>query len=302
MLCLLWEVTLAKAFDVQPGDPPAATDFNRVLLHASETPGSPYFLQVNCTDQSGIRSLELFPGDAATWNGRSQIKLPTAARSGLLKTLVDRGFSGFEDRYGGREQPPKSAAPARIDCRVWISIEGLEKSSVQMAGGEQDSPLSGLARELLDQAALYTDSAVTPVDLEDALQKLADGQLSPQILRLRFMDLPGAGNDSPGTLMRVVGGRLSRQAYAPGKLLEAPVVRPLESAQFIRLIAAIEDAQFTGFPANLWSDGPVELEVQVLAHGKVVLARQFSRLESARQSPVQQRFETLLVVLRELAE
>jgi len=302
MLGLLGQATQADADVFPPGEPAAAADFGRVLLHASETPGSPYFLHVSCTGQAGIRSLELFPGDAAIWNGRSQIMLPPAARTGLLKTLVDRGFSGFEERYGGGELPPKPAAPARIDCRVWLSVESLEKDSVQMAGGNPPSPLSRLATELLDQAAPYTSSAVTPSDLDDALAMLASGQLFPQVLNLRFMDLPGAGDEPRGKLTRIAGGRLSRQAYFPGKLLEAPVVRPLQSAQFTRLVAAIQTAQFTKLPANLWSDGPVELEVRVLAHGKVVLARPFSRLESARQSPAQQRFETLLVQLRALAE
>lgn len=296
-LLLPWGVALAEEGDVASGAPLAA-----VLQQASKTPESPYFLQVNCTGHKGIRSLELFPGVAAIWNGRSQIILPPSARSSLLKTLVDRGFSGFEDRYGGPEQATESAAPARISCRVRIAIQDLEKSSVQMGGGEQTTPLSDLAAELLDQAARYTDSAVTPVDLEDAMEKLSDGQLFPQILRLRFLDLPTSGDGNPGTLLRLVGGRLSRQAYSPGHSLEQPRVTPMEDNQYTWLIAAIQKAQLSGFPANLWSEGQVELEVQVLAHKKVVLARRFSRLESARPEPAQQRFDTLLLVLRELAD
>ncbi|HEY5775282.1 MAG TPA: hypothetical protein VIS57_04285 [Xanthomonadales bacterium] len=301
MLCLLWDVTLAKTGDVRPGDAVAAADLNIVLLHASATPESPYLLQVYCTDHSGNRSLELFPGAAAIWNGRSQILLPPSARSSLLRILVDRGFAGFEDRYGGAESA-KSEAAARISCRVRIEIENLEKRSVQMVGGKPATPLSDLATELLDQAARYADSAVTPVDLQDALEKLSDGQLFPQVLRLRFLDLPARGDDNPGTLLRLVGGRLSRQAYLPGRPLEEPRVTPLEDDQYTRLVAAMQKAQLAGLPANLWSEGTVELEVQVLAHKKVVLARRFSRLESASLESVQQRFDTLLFALRHLAD
>ena len=138
---LLSGVTQAEEGDLSFNDPGLA----QVLQRSSEAPGSPYFLQVDCTDQRGIRSFELFPGGATIWNRRSQVMLPVSARSVMLKTLLDREFSSFEDSYGGRERPEKSAAPAKITCRVRIDIQGFEKSSVQMAGGEQSQRLLVLA-------------------------------------------------------------------------------------------------------------------------------------------------------------
>ena len=226
--------------------------------------------------------------------------LPPIARSTLLTRLIERGFAGFEDSYGGREQPAQPAAPARITCRIRIEIQNLAKSSVQMAGGEQSAQLLDLAAELLDQAERYVDSAVTPVDLQDALEKLGNGQLAPQILSLRFMELPPRDSGNPGVILRLSGGSLSNQAYAPGQPPAAPTVKPLGRDQFARLIAAMRTEQFASLPANLWSESQTELEVQVLAHRKVVLARRFGRLESTRQEPAQQRFDALLHVLGEL--
>ncbi len=296
---LLWGVTLADEGGVSSrGSDRLGIEFQRAL----EAAEGPYHLQVNCTDQKGIRSLELFPEGAAIWNGRSQILLPYSARTGLLETLDEQGFAGFDDSYGGGQQPAESKAPARITCRIRIEIQNMEKSSAQMAGGEQSTQLLNLAAELLDQAERFIDKAVTPVDLQDALDKLQDGQLAPQVLRLRFMELPDPGNNNPGFILRLVGGDLSHQAYAPGQRVAKPVVKPLVHEQFTRLIAVMREEQLTSLPANLWSNETLELEVQVLAYKKVVLARRFSRLDTNRQEPEQQRFDKLLSVLRELAQ
>lgn len=295
-LLLLWHVALAEETSVPANDP-----LTIVLRQSLETPEIPYFLQVNCTDQKGIRSMSLFPGGAAIWNGRSQIILPPSARSDLLEALVDWGFSGFEDSYGGHERPEKSAAPARINCQIRIEIQRLEKSSVHMAGGKQSSQFLGLATALLDKAGQYKDSAITPVDMRDALNMLDTGQLLPQMLRLRFMQLPEKNSTEAGFILRISGKQLSRQVYSPGHQHSGPVAEPLNQDQFSRLISSMRTEQFDSFPTNLWSDELVEIEVEILAHKKVVLARRFMRMESAGEAPVQQRFENLLVVLRELA-
>jgi len=81
---------------------------------------------------------------------------------------------------------------------------------------------------LLDQAALYADSAVTTSGLDDARARLAGGWLFPQILGLRFMDLPGAGDDAPGMLMRVAGVRIIRSGvlqYCRSRFLRMPALQ-----------------------------------------------------------------------------
>lgn len=272
-----------------------------VLQEASETAGSPYFLQVNCTDTKGIRSLELFPGGAAIWNRRSQITLPPSAQSLLLTTLVEQGFPALEESYGGQQQPGKSAAPVKIACRIHIEIQQMEKSTVQLAGGEQSATLLNLAAGLLDQAEEFVDSAVTPVSLQDALDKLHDGILSPKVFRLRFLELPVKGGEEPGTILRLAGGDLSIQAYSPGKLMAEPIVKTLGDSQIMRLITVMRSEELSSLPVNLWSDVTLELEVEVMKHKKVLLARRFSRLEDVTDERAQQRFEKLMLAIRELA-
>jgi len=295
-----WDVSLAEGGDARPGETPPGERLGDLLQQASETPESPYFLKVNCTDRKGIRSIELFPGGVTIWNRHSQIMLPPVARTTLLMRLVEAGFAGFEERYGGVEQPAKSSAPARITCSIQVEIQNLEKTTLQMAGGKQSAPLLDLAAKLLDGVEQYVDSAVTPVDLQDGLDKLGNGLLAPQVLRLRFMELPARDSDNPGFILRISGAKVSYQAYSPGQSQVAPTLKTLERGQFTRLISALQKEQLASLPTNLWSENQVELEVQVLAHKKVVLARQFSRLASTGQVPAQQRFDALLGVLKEL--
>lgn len=275
--------------------------FAVALQTALDTPGSPYQLQVNCTDEKGIRSFNLFPGGVAVWNGRSQLVVPVATRSELLKSLLDRDFPSFEARYGGGDRPDKKAAPARVTCRIWAKIGEMRKSSAQLAGGEQSAMMTGLAAELIDLVEPFAEKGVTPENLPDALGKLADGQLAPECLGLRFVDLPARDYTSPGTITRIRGGRISLQAYAPGRNVAEQNRKPLGNDEFMELIAALVAAEPSSLPGNLWSEDQLEFELQVLGHKKVVLARPFTRLAGKESSPAQQRFDALLLVLRELS-
>ncbi len=282
--------------------PPASEQLDAALERGILTLGSPFHLQVNCTDKKGIRSLDLFPGGVTIWNGRSQVMLPEAARSALLSTLLEQDFSDFKPRYGGREQPAKSAAPARISCRIHINIETMQKFSVQQAGGEQSTPLTRLAAILLDQVETFAQSAVTPVDLPDALDKLSTGKLSAEVLRLRFVDIPASGDDTSGSILRLHGGNISRQAYSPGRVIAEQIWNRLDSDQYLALISALQAAQLASLPGNLWAEDQLEFEIHILTQKKVVLARPFSRLDATTQAPAQQRFNKLLPVLQQLGQ
>lgn len=295
LLCASCTVAIA-------GDVPASQQLATSLQHAVRTSELPYHLQVNCTDNKGNRSFELFSGGVAVWNRRSQVILPEPSRVKLLTTLIERGFPEFDEIYGGQERPDKSAAPARVSCRIRIEIENSEKSSAQMAGGDQSAKLLGLAAELLDQVEEHTDLSVTPSDLEDALTKLANRQLAPQTLYIRFVELPERESNSSGYILRLMGGQLSQRLYSPGQGVGKALKRPLEEHQYTRLLEAIQAAQIPRLDGNMWSETQLELEIQVLAHKKVIIARRFSRLKSTAEDAAQQRFEELILMLREMTQ
>jgi hypothetical protein len=288
------------ADEMDDSEQQAATpeELSAALGQAERKPGSPFRLQVNCTDQKGSRSFILFPGGVTIWNGRSQVMLPVAAQTGLLTTLLERGFPEFAAIYGGQKRPGEAAA--RVSCRIGIELEPWQKSSEQRSGGEQSAQLAGLAAALLDQVEPFAGNGVIPVSLQDGLDKLAGGQLAPQSLRLRFVDVPTRSYVQPGSVLRLRGGKASRQTYSPGRADGEKTLQPLQQEQFLELILALQAAQLDSLPGKLWSEDQLELEVQVLAFRKTILARPFKRLDRAALEPEQQRFDTLLPSLREM--
>jgi len=301
MICLFLLVYgPIQAQEIDESDQQLATpeQLSAALGQALKTPGSPFHLQVNCNDQKGIRSFNLFPGGVTIWNGRSQVMVPVATQTALLKTLLEQGFPKFEAIYGGKKRPGEAAA--RITCRIGLELEPWQKSSEQRSGGDQSAQMTGLASALLDQVEAFAGAGVTPNSLQDGLDKLADGQLAPQSLRLRFLDLPTRSYVQPGTVLRLRGGKASRQTYSPGRNVGQLTWEPLDQEQFSKLVSALQAAQLDNLPGNLWSEDQLELEVQVLAFRKTILARPFTRLDRAALEPEQQRFESLLPVLREL--
>lgn len=287
-----------------------ANAFRDALQDAAAATDYPVYMRVNCTNESGIRSFEMFPDGVAIWNQRSQILLPQKARTSLIKTLLEQDFPAFDSIYGGGPVPVKTSAPVRISCRVYIDAGGSSKESVHQVGAETHSRLVLLANDLLDQVNKYSQNAVTPRDLNDALEKLSNGTLALQTLGLRFVDLPAQPREHPGTVLRIQGGRLSRQAYAPGQAGAEPVFEAFDHQQFEKLVEILGQIRFDELPGNMWYENYVEIELEVLAHRKVILARNFTRLkpnesQSIESGPTQlrheqQRLDHLLTVLRNL--
>jgi hypothetical protein len=284
-----------------PIPPVSAGEFEAALQLVAQAPASPFRLEVYCTDSKGIRSMQLFAGGVTIWNGRSQLMLPATARSVLLETLLSTGFASFETHYGGRDLPGKSEAAARISCRVLAEANGLRKTATQRSGGEQSAALAALAASLLDEAEKYAKDGVKPDSLQDALDRLIEGSLAPQVLELRFLDLTEADGKTNGSILRLNGGEASRQAYSPGHSLAGLTSETLDQEGFMKLVNALQSAQLESLPGNLWSEDPVDLEIQVLGHKKTVIGRPFAGSKPATQEPAQKRFATLVSMLRRLS-
>jgi hypothetical protein len=278
----------------------AAASLDAALQRGSSDPAIPFQLQVNCIDQKGIRSMQLFSGGATIWNRRTQIMLSARVRSELVETLISHRFSSLDDRYGGSERRKRTEAPAKMTCRIHAEIEGFKKSSVQQAGGEQSAQLAALATALLDQVEKHAVSGVTPDSLQDALEKLDSGQLPPQVLQLRFVHLAEKGGNTTGSIMQIRGGELSHQDYSPGNSVTSQVWNQLDPDHYPGLLAELQSTQLESLPGNLWSQNHVEIEIRVLGHKKVVIAKPFTRLKKGEQETAQQRFDALVRFLKNL--
>jgi hypothetical protein len=261
-------------------------------LEAARHEQAPRFhLIVHRTDEDGQRSLEVFPSGVGTWNRRAQIMLEPALRGSLLSILRERGFAAMAPSYGGKGKPGLQEAAMRITCRVELEFNGVRKTSVQLADGEQSEELAALADALLDEVEPLAKDAVSAADLTDGLRKLADGTLAAEALTLRFVRLP-ASKTTDGVILMVRGGEESTKDYAPGRFIGDEVAAGISDARLNALTKALLEAEVASLPVNLKSADHVELEVGVLGHRSTVTAREFSR--AVADEAAQMRFDGLL--------
>jgi len=268
-----------------------------VIDSAVDDPNTPFQLDVFCTDAQSKRVLTVFRGAIAVWNEKRQVTLQAHERRALLQLLLGAGFADFQDRYGGQRKDDKQEAPLRIICSVSIKIAGYEKASVQLFDGEQSPDLLGLANALLDSIEPRAADGVVAQSLEEGLLKLADGEIAPEVLELRVLRLPEDRTVANGYILRIKGGEISRQPYAPGEFVGDIDAGPIDDCGMSELVAALNSGRIWATPRNLRFDGIAELDVAVLGSRYSVSAR--SSFLSA-EADTQARFERMIERLERL--
>lgn len=280
------------------GDP--IPSLEAALKRARQSPEVSFRLGVLCSNRDTVRRMEVYRGGTAVWDGRVQVALPRGVRSALLDDLLARGFDALRPSYGGKPAPDGPTAALRVTCRIVLAVEGVEKSSVQLAYGEQSRELAELANALLDRVQPLAARGVTAQDLADGLAKIAEGTLAPELLAVRFLELPPDSPATPGSILRIEEGRLSHRAYAPGREIGPETTRDLPAARVRELAAALRQIGLDGLPLNISAESQIEVEVGLLEHRKTVLARPFGRLSPATSPDARTRFEQVLSALRAL--
>ena len=275
---------------------PAPETMKAAIQRAEAHQPPAYFMRVSCVDEKGPRSLRVLPSGTAILNRATQVVVPPAARSAYLAMLKRADYPTMAKSYGG---PGKGAL--RIRCEVAVELDGVEKTSVQLAGGEQSPRVEGLAREILDYTESLGLEAEPAESLSEALQKWVSGQLNADTLNLRILQLPSKkGID--GSIVEVRRGEVSRRRYAPGRGVKDGMNAPLDREELLPVLHALIAADFEHLPANLMASEPVEVEVAMLGHRKKVIARGFGRPMPAEAAAAQGRFDKLLVALRAFTE
>jgi hypothetical protein len=225
------------------------------------------------------------------WGNERQVRLADKDRAALIDMLLDADFAHFAPRYGEKPKADKQAAPLKVSCRIHVAVQGAEKTSIQLLDGEPSEQLLGLARQLLDHVEPLAASGAMATTLEDGLRQLADGALAAELLDLRLVTIPDAGDDAAGAIVRIERGQISRQAYEPGKAVGAVQTQDLAQCQLREVISALHDTRLWELPINMYADAVTELEVRVLSQRKTVIARPTFKRASVKQ---QQAFAGLL--------
>lgn len=256
---------------VATGAPAADPDFAGALRAGAQDAAVPLTVEVECTEETGPRTMKLFPSGVLIWNGERQARLSPGTREALLKALLEAGFADFEDRYGGVPSGDLGEPPVLVLCRIEVGVGGARKMSYQDVNGERSQLFLGLAAALLDLAEPAGRAGRTADSLADGIARLASGELAPEALTLRLMVLP-ADDVVAGAILDIAGGELRRRAYRPGVEVGEPQVSRLAPATLRQLTGALAAADPATLPARLPAADRYHLHVQVLQHAKSVRA------------------------------
>jgi hypothetical protein len=236
-------------------------------------------MQIQCTDEKGIRSLRLYPNGVVIWDNERQAQAAPEDRKALLQLLVEADFASFKNHYGGKKIDEKSGAPIIVLCSIDVQVAGFDKSSFQDVNGERSKAFMALAALLLDRVEPLAAGGVSAQSLDDGLARLAAGELAYEAFTLRLMHMP-ADVSELGTIMTVESGQLSRQDYRPGVKVGEPEITKLQKQSFNRLLSAIDAANMPDMLANLPATDIYQLKIGVLQHEQKVRARPSSQASS----------------------
>ena len=270
----------------------ATRSFMAALQAAHEDPGTPLSMQVQCTDDKGIRSMVLYPSGVVIWNHKRQARIGSGDRVALLHLLLNADFPSFKDHYGGKPEAEKTGAPIIVLCSIDVQANGVAKSSYQDLNGERSETFMTLAGSLLNRVEPLAAKGVGATSLADGLAKLASGDLAPEAFTLRLLHMP-ADDSRLGVILEVASGQFSRRDYRPGVKVGEPRYAALTKSNFKVLLAAIHSADLLNLPKNLPAADIYQLNVRVLQHEHSVRARPNNQVPSTELNQASARLERL---------
>lgn len=299
MMTLL--AALSSATDASQQQEP----LDRILEHASLGVHA-FDLRVACTSEAGARNFTMYPNRILIWDDQVQLALSAEEAGTLAGILLDGGFSALLPEYGGKggaqgPGPKPAKAPARVSCSIEVHVDGQRTRSQQYVDGYQSPELHALAQRLLDSVEpLAEQRGAGAESLADGFSKLESGALAAPALELTLTQMKVDGD--AGRIMRIEGGAISVRRYTPGRDVGDPVRVPLDGARLRQLARALDQAEISEFPVNLWAENQTELQISLLSHRQSVLARSFMRMTADSEGEAQQRFNALIASLGELAD
>ncbi len=119
--------------------------FEQALHAALLDPAQALSMQVDCTNEQGIRSLHLYPEGVAVWNKQVQVEVDKPLRTSLLKELLNADFLFF---CGPVWQQRRERRAHHCMCSIQVQTGGMEKASYQDLNGDRSVAFMKLATAL----------------------------------------------------------------------------------------------------------------------------------------------------------
>jgi len=300
----------AREATVRPADPELARQIDQALegvLTGGSRDGLIVFAE--CGDDGTLTETRIFGSGVGVWNRNRQFTLEPARVTRLLERFRKVGFSRFQELYGEIEDevpiPGEGASALQVVCRVALTIGDVTKQSAQLSDGPRSEALYELADRVLALGRRQGADGVTAESLDDALSKIADGTLAPEVLSVLLHRKPDAGpgaSGGTGFLLRIEGGRVSARRYTPGAGYGEPVANELDAAEAARLARRLAEAHPGELPLNLYATDYTDLVIEVLDRKTQIQARAFTGMSRSTHGAAQVRFDRVYDALAELAE
>jgi hypothetical protein len=247
-------------------------------------------IDAECKTEHGLSAATLFSSGAGMWDRRRQLQLSHRELVALLDQVRAAGFATMRETYGEAERE------VELLCRVRVEIDDAVKQVQQLANGPRSEPLLRLAGVILAVAETGSRGGGEASSLTDGLEKIAHGDLAPELLAVHVVRETEGGESWS---LDLEGGRLRVQPlHAPER---APVREArLEPSAVAEIAGRLAQLHPEELPANLWAHDYTDVEIRVLAHRRSLQARQFAGMTAATHGALQERFDRLWATLDEL--
>ncbi len=257
-------------------------------------------IDADCQDQTQLpRTVRLYGSGIGIWNHQRLFTVPRETLIDLLAEVDRARFSRLPDTFESDEGEGEEEG-FELTCRVGVALDGTEKQAQQILEREESPVLKALADHILDVGEKLGPAGITVTSLEDGLEKIARGELAPELLTLQLLRRPEDAHSSEGGwMLRIESGeaRLSRISDAGWS---APRRIRLSAADVAGLAGALAGVRPSDLPANLYSTWYQDLQIDVLNRTKSIQARQFARMTPETHGEKQQRFDQLVAALEAL--
>jgi hypothetical protein len=248
------------------------------------------------------RTIRLYGSGVAIWNHGRQFTVPRERLLDLLAQIDRAGFARIAEPPVEEEEEGEGEG-LEMSCGMLVVLDGTEKrAQVLEEEDEESEELESLVERVLAVGESLGASGAAAASLEEGLEKIARGELPPEVLSLHLLRQPeGSHPGESGWMLRVEGGDARLSRISPGTGWTLPQRIHLSPAEVADLARTLADARPDDLPVNLYSSWYEDLRIEVLGHAKSIQARQFARMTPETQGEKQERFDRLGKALEALA-
>lgn len=219
------------------------------------------------------RSMAVFGNGVGIWNQSRQFRVSRDELRTLLKVFKQHRFGGMVDGFLTRASAPVLFGGVKLTIGEFNKAESQLKQGVLVSA----EPVGLLAQRLLNICEPLAQKGVTADSLNDALRKVAKGQLAPEALQIVLYRSDSQEGTNPAWLFAVDGlhavwHRQTKQA------IEDKGGTQITDKQLRSIVNALLKNNVADLPINLYSPYYTDLRVQALNYGASVQARKFANM------------------------